>query len=229
MFVFGRQYATNIGEVCPNDLHQNVAYLIILGTTEDVIVVDKLGARHTAPAILIKPMVEHSVVESPSTACHIFLAPYSTLAVNLGKQFGKSDIVELPADMLPFHSQMTGPELCGILDDLVGGIDPKLDPRLSAMLVDLDKAPIKSTLAEISADYELSPSRLRVLAKEQIGVSLSNLLLWRKLVKALEVLATGSNLSEAAQAGGFSDQAHFSRTTRKMFGITPQSTTTTLS
>ena len=229
MFVFGKQYATNIGEVCHNDLHQNVACLIILATTEDVTVIDNSGTQHTAPAILIKPMVEHTVVESESIACHVFLAPYSSFAATLSKQFGDGEIVKLPAEALPFHSQMTGSEICSILDDLVGGIDPNIDPRLSAMLVDLDKAPIKSTLAEIAADYELSPSRLRVLAKEQIGVSLSNLLLWRKLVKALEVLASGSILSEAAQAGGFSDQAHFSRTTRKMFGITPHSTTSTLS
>lgn len=228
MFVFGKQYATNIGEVCYNDLHQNVAYLIILGKTDDVTVVDKSGATHTAPAILIKPMVEHFVVQSSNVGCHIFLAPYSSFALSLRKNLNNNEIVELEAGVLPFHSQMTGSEICGILDDLVGGIDPNIDPRLSAMLADLDKAPFKSTLADIAVDYDLSTSRLRTLAKEQIGVSLSNLLLWRKLIKALEVLASGSILSEAAQAGGFSDQAHFSRTTRKMFGITPFSSTSTL-
>ncbi len=228
MFVFGKQYATNIGEICHNDLHQNVAYLIILGTTDDVTVVDKSGARHTAPAILVKPMAEHFVVQSSNVACHIFLAPYSSLAARLRKSTNDNEIEELSKDAFPFHSKMTGPEICKVLDELVGGIDPDIDPRLSAMLADLDKAPFKSTLADIAVDYDLSPSRLRVLAKEQIGVSLSNLLLWRKLVKALEVLASGSILSEAAQAGGFSDQAHFSRTTRKMFGITPHSSTSTL-
>ena len=233
MFVFGKQYATNIGEICHNDLHQNVAYLIILGTTDDVTVVDKSGAHHTAPAILVKPMAEHSVAQSPNIACHIFLAPYSSFAARLRfaetlrKNDDESGIVELSTDALPFHSQMSGPEICGVLDDLVGGIDTNIDPRLCAMLADLDKAPFKSTLADIAVDYDLSPSRLRVLAKEQIGVPLSNLLLWRKLVMALEVLASGSILSEAAQAGGFSDQAHFSRTTRKMFGITPFSSTFT--
>ena len=72
MFVFGKQYATNIGEVCHNDLHQNAACLIILATTEDVTVIDNSGTQHTAPAILIKPMVEHSVAESENTACHVF-------------------------------------------------------------------------------------------------------------------------------------------------------------
>lgn len=231
MFVFGKQYATNIGEICHNDLHQNVAYLIILGTTDDVTVVDRSGAHHTAPAILVKPMAEHLVAQSSNIARHIFLAPYSSLAVKLRKSVNESEneIVELPQDTLPFDSKMAGPEIYKVLDELVGGIDPNLDPRLSAMLLELDKAPFKSTLAEIAVDYDLSPSRLRVLAKEQIGVSLSNLLLWRKLVKAFEVLASGSILSEAAQAGGFSDQAHFSRTTRKMFGITPYTSTSTLS
>jgi len=229
MFVFGKQYATNIGEVSHNDLHQNVAYLIILGMTDDVTVVDKSGAHHTARAILVKPMVEHSVVENSNSTCHIFLAPYSSFAATLSRQVDDGEIVELQNDALPFHSKMTCSEICSILDDLVGGIDPSIDPRLAAMLADLDKAPFKSTLADIAVNYDLSPSRLRVLAKQQIGVSLSNILLWRKLVTALEVLASGSILSEAAQAGGFSDQAHFTRTTRKMFGITPYSSASTLS
>ncbi len=228
MFLFGAQYAINIGEVQHNKLHQNVACLIILGAADDVTVLDKSGTAHTASAILVKPMVMHSVVQTSCITRHIFLAPYSSFAATLFKQLDDEDIVELPSEALPFHSAMTDSEICMILDDLVGGINPNIDPRLSAMLSDLSKAPIKSTLTEIAANYNLSPSRLRTLAKEQIGVSLSNLLLFRKLVKSLELLASGSILSEAAQVGGFSDQAHFSRTMRKMFGITPSSSSSTL-
>jgi AraC-like DNA-binding protein len=33
----------------------------------------------------------------------------------------------------------------------------------------------------------------------------------------------GASLAEAAYAGGFADQAHYTRAMRKMFGITPKS------
>lgn len=225
MFVFGKQYAVSVCEIYQNDFHKNIAYLIILGKTDDITVVDKSGAHHTGPALLIKPMIEHSVVTSSSPACHIFLAPYSAFAARLDRYASETGILELPSEVLPFQMSMPYSEIFDIVKEVVKEIDAKIDPRLAALLNHLDEVPIKSTLVDIAAQYELSPSRLRVLAKEQIGVSLSNLLLWRKLVKSMEVLALGTTLSEAAQAGGFSDQAHFSRTARKMLGITPSNST----
>jgi AraC-like DNA-binding protein len=50
---------------------------------------------------------------------------------------------------------------------------------------------------------------------------LSQWLLWRKLEQAALAISTGASLAEAAHAGGFADQPHFSRTMRRMFGLTP--------
>lgn len=228
MFVFGKQYGGIVCEIYPNDLHKNLAYLITLGKTEDVTVIDKFGTEYTSPVIIVKPMVEHRLRKSSNLACSIFLAPSSGFAASLDRFASDNGIVKLPADALPFQASMPNDQIFVALEKVIAESDEKIDPRLAAVLDALQDASYQPSIADIVAQSELSASRLRALAKEQIGVSLSTLLLWRKLIKSMEVLASGSTLSEAAQAGGFSDQAHFSRTMRKMFGITPSNSTYTL-
>lgn len=42
-----------------------------------------------------------------------------------------------------------------------------------------------------------------------------------RLVTATERLAAGVSITDAAHGAGFSDGAHFSRTFRSMFGLSP--------
>ena len=225
MFVFGKQYGCSICEVHQNDFHKNVVYTIVLGRAKDITVVEKAGRSHTGRIVLIKPMVEHFVAVSKNVACHIFLAPQAAFTEKLDRLGGDNGISELAPNALPFNSQMGDEQIFNTLDQLTQTDNADIDHRLAAVLEDLDSAPSKASLADMAARCDLSPSRLRTIAKQQLGVSLSALIVWRKLVKSMEVLASGSTLSEAAQAGGFSDQAHFSRTTRKMLGITPSNST----
>jgi AraC-like DNA-binding protein len=44
-----------------------------------------------------------------------------------------------------------------------------------------------------------------------------------RLTQALQYVAKGVRLTEAAHAAGFSDSAHFSRTFRTLLGIDPSS------
>ncbi|WP_327437384.1 helix-turn-helix domain-containing protein [Sinorhizobium meliloti] len=51
------------------------------------------------------------------------------------------------------------------------------------------------------------------------GPAIPNFLLWRRLMRAVEQLAGGKRLTEAAHHAGFADSAHFSRTFQRMFGL----------
>jgi AraC-like DNA-binding protein len=79
------------------------------------------------------------------------------------------------------------------------------------------------TLASIASEVHLSPDRFRHLFLEQTGVGLRPYVLWLRLETALSAYVGGSTLTDAAFAGGFADSAHFSRTFRRMFGISPVS------
>jgi AraC-like DNA-binding protein len=81
----------------------------------------------------------------------------------------------------------------------------------------------RSPLKELAALVALSPSRLEHLFKTTTGVSLRHYLLWQRLRRAVEELATGSSVTRAAHSAGFSDTAHLSRTFRRMLGFTPSS------
>lgn len=67
----------------------------------------------------------------------------------------------------------------------------------------------------------LSASRLRHLFVEQTGLPFKTYLLWLRLTRAVEALAAGATLTQAAHDAGFADSAHFSRTFRRMFGVAP--------
>jgi AraC-like DNA-binding protein len=80
-------------------------------------------------------------------------------------------------------------------------------------------------LGEAARSAHLSPERFRHLFVEQTGMRFRPYVLWLRLERALEAYAAGASLTDAAQAGGFADSAHLSRTFRRMFGVAPASLT----
>lgn len=82
----------------------------------------------------------------------------------------------------------------------------------------LDQQVSLSDAAEIAG---LSGSRLRHLFVEQTGLPFKTYVLWLRLTRAVERVAAGAPLTQAAHAAGFADSAHLSRTFRRMFGVAP--------
>ncbi len=78
---------------------------------------------------------------------------------------------------------------------------------------------------ELTEVSYLSESRLLHLFKAEMGLPIRSYILWYRLKVAMEKVIRGANLTEAAHAAGFSDQAHFTRTCRKMLGVPPSTLT----
>ena len=72
-----------------------------------------------------------------------------------------------------------------------------------------------------AAAAHLSPSRFRHLFVQQTGISFRAYLLWSRVSRAIVRGMAGESWTDAAQASGFSDSAHLTRTCRRMFGIAP--------
>lgn len=96
-----------------------------------------------------------------------------------------------------------------------------IDPRISAALSHIDAADdLNLRLGDVVGHSGLSASRFRHLFSAQVGMSLKSYLLWSKLQRAIQSLATDPSLTHAAHIAGFADSAHLSRTFRRTFGLT---------
>ncbi len=93
-----------------------------------------------------------------------------------------------------------------------------IDRRLQVGLVGLEPGIGPAALAQ---RLGFSPARLREVAVRDFGVPTAKLLQWLQLQQAIEALQQSQNLADAAAAGGFADQAHFTRRLVEWFGVTP--------
>ncbi|SDU66877.1 AraC-type DNA-binding protein [Pseudomonas mandelii] len=100
--------------------------------------------------------------------------------------------------------------------------DPPIrDPRLTKVTATLREGQMGREV--MAALVHLSPTRFSHWFVEQTGVPLRSYVKWLRLTQALQHMAQGGRLTEAAHAAGFSDSAHFSRTFRMLLGIDPSS------
>tara|TARA_R110000824_G_scaffold3234_4_gene15129 strand:+ start:45639 stop:46166 length:528 start_codon:yes stop_codon:yes gene_type:complete len=76
-------------------------------------------------------------------------------------------------------------------------------------------------LSAVASRVNLSASHFSLLFRQQTGLPLRAYILWLRLQNAVAAFAAGGNATSAAHAAGFSDQAHFTRTFVRMFGVTP--------
>lgn len=80
----------------------------------------------------------------------------------------------------------------------------------------LDRTPAINDAAQ---GVGLSPSRASHLFVEETGLPFRTYVLWLRLRRAVDAHTRGASLTEAAQAAGFADSAHLSRTFKRMFGL----------
>jgi AraC family transcriptional regulator len=111
-----------------------------------------------------------------------------------------------------------------VIRQLTGGVGPTVvsDERiLRAMAYINSHLGDALTLEEVAAEACLSPSRFRHLFVEQTGAKLRPYVLWRRFLRAWELVLHRQSLSTAAHEAGFADAAHLSRTSNRMFGFPP--------
>lgn len=77
------------------------------------------------------------------------------------------------------------------------------------------------SITQLSDISYLSESRLSHLFKEELGISIRQFVLWKKIQLAVSKSTDGHSLSTSAHYAGFSDSSHFTKVFSAMFGSSP--------
>ncbi|MFD4656085.1 helix-turn-helix domain-containing protein [Kitasatospora sp. NPDC058444] len=208
-FTVGPGYALYRGPLADSAFHRHAAFQVALAPAARTVAVDDdAGRRHRGPAIVVPPMVRHRM--APVREVLVFYVdPHCAFADRLRADGAQGVTV--------------APQWHGLTERDVrphGGLPATgLDPRLRAAMAALadDQQPLEGLAARVG----LSPQRLRALAQRQLGVPLARWRSWQRLSRAALALGEGCSPAQAAFAGGFADQAHFTRWMRELTGLTP--------
>lgn len=76
-------------------------------------------------------------------------------------------------------------------------------------------------VTDVARALAVSPTRVTHVFSSEVGIPFRRFVLWTRIKAAVAAHRAGRDLTAAAIEAGFSDAAHFSRTFRSMFGLSP--------
>lgn len=220
----------------PPHAHHAIQISLTLDRAFRIRCVDRDAWREAA-GVVVMPDVGHALDGCGATLASLFVEPNSRLGAALRTRFAAADCTVLAADEAEGAAAMLRPHFRQGANDerLVGhgkaaicrlagdpALAPATDPRISAAIAWM-RARLASPLRldDVAMAVHLSPGRFRHLFAAQTGTSFRAWLLWARAEHAVGIAARGGSWTQAAQAAGFADAAHFTRTCRRIFGIAP--------
>ena len=218
--MFGDGWVDYLGATDQNTAHAHSATQLAFGLHAELCIEWARGTTE-ANRVLIPAGIRHVVQCNHEQVRFIYLAPHNALNRAMLTRFDATSVIALDAEILTSVSASSDfsviePTLLSLFAPV-----PEIVLALTSALKHLrDDMNGPGAISRAAVGVGLSESRLRALVKEQLGVPLSQWLLWRKLERSASAIVSGASLSAAAADGGFADQAHLARTMRRMFGIT---------
>lgn len=187
-------------------------------------------------AAIIAP---HFVRGLQAQDCHILsinFEPNHPWLPSLTKHLGDKGITPLDQRRLrafshEMHAAITGESSVAVdalASELAASLAPaspaqrSRDGRVAALLARLEEqlcAP--PSISELAREARVSEDRISHLLTAEIGMPYRSYLLWRRYRRALALLHSDLSLSAIAQAAGFYDHAHMTRTFNHFFGYSP--------
>jgi AraC family transcriptional regulator len=192
-------------------------------------------SRVSGPAAAVAADVRHAFEPTGAIAL-LFVEPESAA----GRAISTQLLADAPAAALPVHLLGDAPDRLlqvfrapdadtralrdtglAMIRQIAGeAAAPALDHRVQATIAwAAERLDRRLGVSEAARHVGLSVDRMSHLFVEQTGLPFRTYLLWLRLTKAVESMAAGASLTEAAHEAGFADSAHFSRTFRRMFGV----------
>lgn len=221
-----------IGRFDNNQKHKHHAIQLSIPLDTKIIIKTSKTIIQSKKPVLIKANVTHQI-SSDTNHFLLLVNPASTIG-HYWNQLSDCDIKEIvnePTAQLvkmlskPHKNQSFISGLNAIITEYncfcssaIHKGDDRINKALAYLSTNSEKIiPVK----EIANHCHLSPSRFLHLFKEQTGITYRRAQLWNKLTSSIFQFGKMS-LTEIAHHNGFSDSAHFSRTFKESFGVSPR-------
>ena len=219
------------GRASDNRPHGHYAVQLALSEAGVVKLADADGRMHAGGFVGCAAGTMHRLEPTEEQIILVYLEPTTMIGAAAQKRINGISILETSprpdlvralrlaiADGSPKVAQAALHEYFGT-DVSIGERRPDL--RLAALIDSAAFRGVPPALAQSARQIAISPSRFSHLFSAEMGIAYSAFRKWRKLIATLQSVASGAQLTAAAHDGGFADSAHFSRTFKDTFGLTP--------
>lgn len=229
-------YVVLKGTEYEDEMHRHLMKHILIGLEEYTHCIVS-GREIFCDGILIQSNVEHKIYKSNKEML-LFLIPD---CCNLGrdmetKYFKENSYYILTDDVIEslrkewkksILSVKNNKDYFIIFENLLRYIPTDLNKKcirdirvlksMAYILKNIEKE--KLSLKEIAFYTSISSSRLSHLFKEETGVTIKDYILLCRILKAIELIMQGRNITQACMQAGFSSPSHFADTIKKWFGL----------
>ncbi len=236
-FYFNQYFGIFLGELSDNTLHKHYAQQISISCHSPLTVILENGRKLSKNGVCINANIPHQLI-SKDIQLTILINPVSPIGhqfhLNL---FDKNDVIdtndlldEISLNLNTYLSKsITFETMCKQLEKNLNkyqcsceGNAHLKDDRVQTLLDYFDLNFERSISLKKAADFcHLSPTRFQHLFKEKTNLSFRRYQLWNRLIKSLPFLMEHS-ITDTAYEFGFSDSAHYTRTFKESFGVTPK-------
>ncbi len=219
------------------DIHYHNCFQIVVSIQSTFnCTIDKKEYK-SLQGFIINQNIKHSCKAADTSVLVYFIDAESYLGWQLKEMLSRKPFLDIEALLTKLQLQelaaqctqtSSAAEIKKVADDLLEKIMPSpvtkksmlMDERIIRVVQYIDHHldnPI--SLDDISKLIFLSPERVRHLFVQQTGTPFSQYLLWKRIKKTImSVLKDNASLADACMQVGFTDQAHFSRIFKRMFG-----------
>ena len=205
--------------------HSHYAIEIVFSTKNSFSITTDLFEHRNIKSVIIPSNLPHGFACIDAECDLLFIDPLSDMGTYFLQQYeltSQKSIIVNPPGLHQFHK--TGEfDISSMLIRSKANCTRQLDFRISECIQTINSlvSNDKLTVSELARASFLSESRLAHLFKKQLGISVHQCILWKKILLAVLKSREGYSLTECAHYAGFSDSSHFNKVFYKMFGVNP--------
>ncbi|GGU95286.1 helix-turn-helix domain-containing protein [Kitasatospora aureofaciens] len=202
--------------------HRHPAWKVVLSLAGPIEVRHADGVM-ASTGMIVPPQLVHTCATS-SAYVALFLDPWKLRSASGPCRLDVAETQRVLDALGPTSEASAHADLAAACAELtrLHGEAASLDPRLAHAVGEYTRPDHDAGIEAVAAGVGISPSRLRALARDAVGIPLTRLRQWARLRVAVADLPR-ETVAAAAASAGFADQAHLTRTARRLTGRTPSS------